>query len=214
MAAKNSQPKKIFIDFDVTLLNTRLFKKDYFKEFEKFGVAAKKAEEAYEEMKKKIGKDNPFFHANHLKKDHPNLDIKNLKRSLIRFRSQSKKYIFEDVPPFLNYLLKNKWRVELLSIGYRPAQRKKVRGSGLANFFHKIHVIDSDNKSDHLKKILKKPDDHFVFIDDNIHLVEDVKKNFPKAMVMQILRYPQQEKSGKVDYLIKNLREAQSILNI
>lgn len=212
MVNKYSQPKKIFIDFDVTLLNTRLFKKDYFREFKKFGVGAKKAEEVYEEMKKRIGKDNPYFHADLLKKSHKNLDTRNLKKALLNFRNQGRKYIFDDVHPFLKFLLNNKWRVELLSIGYRPAQRKKVQGSGLANFFHKIHVIDSDNKSDHLKKILKKPDNHFVFIDDNINLVDDVKKNFPKATVMQILRYSRQEKSKKADYVVKNLGEVVTII--
>lgn len=213
MENKNSQQKKIFIDFDVTLLNTRLFKKDYFREFEKFVITAQKAEEAYEEMKKKIGKDNPYFHTDHLAKSHPKLDAQNLKKALIRFRDQSKNYIFEDVSVFLKFLLNNNWRVELLSIGYRTAQRKKVQGSGLTKFFHKVHVIDNDNKSDHLKKILKKPDDHFVFIDDNVNLVEDVKKNFPKATIMQIIRYSNQQKSFKVDHVIKNLHEAAEILS-
>ncbi|MDP3710774.1 MAG: HAD family hydrolase [bacterium] len=212
MLNKKSQERKIFIDFDVTLLNTRLFKNAYFKEFEKFGISGKDAKEAYEVMKKIIGKDNPYFHAAYLGKRYPKVDTKRLKAALINFRKQSKNYVFKDVQTFLKYLIINKWRVELLSIGYRSAQNKKVQGSGLTKFFHKVHVVDSDNKSDHLKKILKKPDDHFVFIDDNIYLVDDVKKNFPKSTVIQIIRYSHQLKSDKVDHVVGNMNQAKHIL--
>ena len=53
----NSKPlisKIFFIDFDDVLLNTKSFKNDYFKVFEKFGISAEKAGAEYKKMRDQI----------------------------------------------------------------------------------------------------------------------------------------------------------------
>lgn len=196
----------IFFDFDDVLMDTRAFKREYFKIFSTFGIPAKRARAIYMEMRKTLGRDDPRVHIRLLKEKYPRLPVSAVERSLYKIRAQSRRFVFKDAAGALNRLQKEAGRLELISSGDKRVQKKKILESGLARFFKKIHLVSTDKKGNTIKKILANRRGPLVFIDDKKEAVDDVRKVIPKARIIQVLRHRDQERSKRADVVITNLK--------
>ena len=211
----NNKPlvgKIFFIDFDDVLLDTKSFKNDYFKVFEKFGISAEKAEAEYKKMREQIAVYDLDTHISFIKKTFPGLEREPAKKVLYDFFGNSSKYVFKDSQPFLSFLKSHDCRIELITTGDPWVQKKKVFSSGLKDFFGKIHYVDTDYKSNWIKKSLRGKKDFFVFIDDKPKPLQDVKENFPNSLVIQIIRHNGALKSDTADKIVYNLGQVKKIL--
>lgn len=208
IASKIKSRKLIFIDFDDVLFNTRAFKKNYFRVFSRFGVPARKAIEAYLEMRKDIGRDDPRIHIARLKKQYHSLRGAELENALYRLRGRGREYVFKDVVPFLRSLRGSGRRMELISSGDPRVQRKKILSSGLNRCFNgKIHLVDNDYKSKTVKEVFGRKKTAFVFIDDKKTTVDEIKKTFPYSFVIQVVRHRDQERARAADLVVRSLKE-------
>lgn len=211
--ANNQLKKLIFIDFDDVLLNTRAFKKYYFAVFKKFGITPGRALECYAELFRKNGRYDFYPYFSLIKKYNANLSARALSQELEKRQGSTKSYVFRDSEKFLGVLQDDDWRIELVSSGNYAMQRRKLRGSGLEHFFHKIHIVPKTlDKGKEMKKVLGGRKRGFVFMDDVKVIVEDVKQLHPEAFVIQMIRYPDQEISKRADAVVKNFSEAKKLL--
>lgn len=204
---------RVFIDLDDVLLDTREFKNVYFKTFVKFGISTDKAKEAYAKMRQRLGIYDLKTHLEFLRENYPDLPIGKIKKAIADLYGKSGSYVFKDAKPLLEYIRKKKWVIFLISSGDPKLQKRKVKSSDLQDFFQKVHYANSDHKSRWIKKSLGEDKKDFVFIDDKKAAVEDVKKAYPQSLVIQVVRYADQEKSGLVDVIVKDLKEVKILLD-
>ena len=133
-------------------------------------------------------------------------------RGLYDFFGRSSQYVFQDSQPFLIFLKDRDCRIELITTGDPWVQKKKVSSSGLKDFFHKIHYVDTDYKSNWIKKSLRGKKVFFVFIDDKLKPLQDVKENFPDSLVIQMIRYEGLPKCDTADKIVENFSRLKKIL--
>jgi len=210
MKKTSKNQKIIFIDFDYVLLNTKSFRKEYFRGL---GVPEKYAQACYDALLYKYGRYDPHPYYLLARQVNPRLQYSKLMRVLRENQSRTKKHIFADCKDFLSFLSRDNWRVELVSSGNYAMQKRKIMGSGLAKFFHRIHIVSKTHeKGGEIAKILNGRNPGFVFIDDVRVIVDDVKKLHPRALVIQMLRYRGMEHSRRVDAIVRNFSEARRVI--
>jgi len=212
---------KIFIDFDDVLFDTRNFRADFQNIFSQFGIADDIYTRNYynyppnnqnfpetiyilEEHLKKIGKIISF-------------DEIALKRKIQNLLKDTRKYVFSDVES----LLQNFSRKELFLISHGDPnfQKKKINNSGISHFFGVVK-ISRIFKSQEIKKIINKSDcsrkkEKYLFLDDRVHYIEEVKKCLPEIITILIKR-PEgrywDQKNCYCNFTAKNLKKALRII--
>lgn len=204
--------KLIFIDFDDVLLNTKTFRKEL---FSGLGVPYEYAVKCYVEMQNMRGRYDPYPYFTFIRRCYPGMRYRRLMQMLNAKQMRTRRHVFRDSEKFLRWLRNNGWRIELVSSGNYAMQKRKILGSGLAEFFHKIHIVaKTPDKGKEMKKVLNGRRVNFVFIDDVKVIVDDVKKSHPEAFVIQMVRHPDQEISKRVDTVVKNFSEVKKLLKI
>lgn len=210
MRKKPQNQKLIFIDFDDVLLNTKTFRKEL---FSGLGVPYKYAVKCYVEMQNTRGRYDPHPYFMFIRRCYPNMRYRLLMRMLNAKQMRTRRHVFADSEKFLRWLRKDGWRIELVSSGNYAMQKRKILGSGLAKFFHKIHIVPITRaKGREIRRVLNGRRGNFVFIDDVKIIVDDVKKLHPEAFVFQMRRRRDREKSNRVDAVVKNFSQAVNIL--
>ena len=207
----SNKKHQVFIDFDDVLINTRALKKEYFKLFGKFGIPQKEAQKSYKETAIKYKGYRANRHLRLLRKSYPKLTLPKTKQLLNSFFRKTKKYIFKDVVGFLVWLRKAGWKVIMVSSGDPKFQRNKITASGLSKYFQRVYITKDYRKSAYLKKTGLVSEDSFVFLDDRIEVIEDVKKHFPGAVVIQIIRHPNHPKAKTADFVKKDLSQVKAL---
>ena len=124
--------RKIFLDFDDVLFNTRDFVRDYKKIFYSFGVSEKLFNKNYYGYPVKnngrLMKYNPEKHLECLEKE-PGINIAGIKKGVRDFVKNTSQYIFPDAIDFLKSFPRKE--LFLLSYGETKFQKLKIKNSGI-----------------------------------------------------------------------------------
>jgi FMN phosphatase YigB (HAD superfamily) len=77
----------------------------------------------------------------------------------------------------------------IFSQGELEFQKAKLKKTGLYNFFVKEHIYIEILKKDKIEFLIKKyQQNHIYFIDDNLSILESVKKSFSSAIIIWVKR--------------------------
>lgn len=194
-----------FVDFDGVLFNIRAAKIAYEGVFGSFGIAPALFRETYAEMKGQLGRDEPAFHAQLLRKYVSGLNVAALLRALTDFKvERSAEFVYRDAPVFLRFLGDAGFDVHLVTTGSASLQPKKVAASGLGSFFQSVRVLDSDLKGMAVK-MMYDGGGRSVFIDDKHTAIEDVKRAVPDIVAVQVVRQREIARSPAADFVAPTL---------
>ncbi|MFA7254324.1 MAG: HAD family hydrolase [Patescibacteria group bacterium] len=175
---------KIFIDFDGTLYNTSKAKGDLFLIFEKAGFSRDEILSAYQAecLDYKFSPPRFMDRLGRIRK----YNISLAKARIDNLITSASKYLYEDTIPFLEKLDREKYEVNLITMGNKDFQKLKVESSGITKFFENSYYTD-EQKWLYFPKIISG-DEKFIFIDDRSDTVYNVGKIFPRAMALTIDR--------------------------
>ena len=175
---------KMFIDFDNTLFDTRKLKKDLFAVFSRYGFKEEEISSTY----KKACEDyiySPSEHADELYKIKP-FDKKNAESELDELYKNIPEYLFNDSIDFLKNLDKDKFEINLLTLGDLDFQKKKVDFSNISKYFENIYYC-KDQKWIFLKTLVE-PNEKFYIIDDRGDALFEISKDFKLSSTIEINR--------------------------
>jgi FMN phosphatase YigB (HAD superfamily) len=208
---------KIFIDFDDVIFNTKKYKNDFERLFEKHGISRDLLKKYYadpdDQFKAKTF--NPWRQIERISKE-SNFDKGGLLIDIDNFIQDLSAYIFPDVFDFtLQFGAEN---LLVVSFGDGEFQAKKITGSGIRAQIKNI-IVTQDLKSIAIEKIIEKeninPEEKMFFIDDRAGQIENVKKIFPEMNTFLLNRKEGRygdEKNKYCDWEIHDLLEAQEII--
>lgn len=201
---------KIFFDFDDVLFNTGDFVRDLMIIFGKNGLS--KEEHKYfcnKYYKQGCFNGEPCFNLEKYLEFLKNKNVSNvdlIKAQCDEMFCDLSKYVFKDARKFLK---KNKGNgLGILTFGDNDFQRMKISRSGLDEFFDEI-IVTQGKKSDALKSA-ESDLGGFIFLDDRVENLRDVKNNFGESRTVFVKRlegrYDDQE-DDCCDFVIKNLSD-------
>lgn len=205
---------KIFIDFDGTMFDTRLFRDQIFSILGKAGYNHDEIMTAYQAE----CLDYKFSLTDLVKRLQMSRPV-NLSLTWARIEQLYKdvpRYLFPDTVQFLKELDHTKYEVNLLSLGDINFQRTKVENSQIAPLFDNIYYCETQ-KWDYLDAIVSK-NEKFIIIDDRGDTIEKVGRKFVNSLALQIAR-KDQDKDDPVrvvqtfnNLVIKNFKQAMMYL--
>lgn len=208
---------RIFIDFDDVIFNTKkflVFLRDIFKEF---GVTEELFRSAYQEMRSDVSGQNFCYNFEaHVEKisKHVKVDEAALIKALYEGLEQAPAFVFQDVKPFLEYLKKEGYTVDVLSFGDKNYQALKIKKAGLGALIANI-LVTQESKERILKNQNIEPLGDVWFFDDRVEFLENMKKSFPFMHTVLVSR-PEgrftDTKNSFCDYQIFDLKEATEII--
>lgn len=175
---------KLFLDFDGTVFDTIAYGNLLWDVFVKAGFELDEIESTYKAECLDY-KYSPEGHAERLAKLHEYNEVLALSR-IERLYGKVKSLIFDDVSKFLGAIDRELYEVDLLSLGDIAFQKKKIKASGLVQYFDNTFVTEKQ-KWDYLPEIISE-NERFVIIDDRGDAMEKVSKEFRKAMAIEINR--------------------------
>ncbi len=211
--------KIIFIDFDDVLFHSAQFIQDEKNIFWKYGISETLFRKYYyqyvkDDEKGKVRRYDLNKQIQGIKKE-LNIDEEKLKKELIKLLSDTRRYIFEDGLLFVKKFQQQ--ALYIVSFSQTDFQRKKIKNSGLAEYFQEI-VITDGNKGMVLNKILQKRENknkEAYFIDDKNQHISEIKSKLPIVNTILMKRVEgryQNESSKNCDYTVKNFEEVNKIL--
>jgi hypothetical protein len=176
--------KKLFIDFDGTLFDTRCFKKGIFDVFKSLDFTEDQVLLTY----KKACEDylySPVEHLEGLQKI-KKIDAKAVLSKVEELYEEVPSFLFEDSLGFLDGLNREKYEVILLTLGDEEFQKKKVGSSGVSEYFDKIYYC-MDQKWIFLKSVVEI-DEKFYIIDDRGDALFKILQDFTNSTPIEINR--------------------------
>lgn len=207
--------RKIFLDFDDVLFNTKDFVTDYKKMFSKFGISKNLFQKYYYgypvKKDKKLLKYSPYEHLKRIK-ENSGIDTKKLKEGINDFAKDTSIYIFSDVLDFLKNFSKKE--LFLLSYGETKFQNLKIKNSGITKYFSKI-IVGDKLKAETIKNLIKNSDTNYL-LEDRVEQITDVEKKFPFVKTILLKRQEGRYKDKKNRYCefeAKNLAQVLKIIN-
>ena len=212
---------KAFIDFDDVLFNTKKFVADIEMTFCRRGVPADVFRETYKNANRfsgKINKDmrtyDPSFQFKKIR-EKIQIDTKQLEKDFKVLTKDTSKYVFKDASVFLSKMHKKDTFV--LSFGTNKFQKEKIKNSGIEKYFNKIIIINHAEKGKAIRKIIGNTKEAFLFIDDRVKFLEEVKNKYPFAKTILVKRKEgryNDKKNRYCDFVVSNLNQALKIKNI
>lgn len=208
---------KIFFDFDDVLFDTRRFKEDYFRIFEKHGVSRKIFDECYYEplSKEKIKNYNPENHIRRVCKK-TGIKLSVFEKEIGIFLQDTSEYVFEEV----DEALKNFKRDELAIISFSKTefQKAKIFRSGIVKLFCEVEIVNV-LKGEAISKMIKEGKlslkQEIFFIDDRAEQLRSVKGICPQVVTILCDRKEgryHDRKNKLCDYRIRKLGELEKII--
>lgn len=175
---------RIFIDFDGTMFNTSAMKESIFDAFLRCGYSLADIKSTYvmECMDYKYDPIGQLAKLQKIKSTNQNLALARIEN----IYKNVPKYIYPDTNNFLTMIDREKYQINILTLGDIDFQSKKVQESGLKDKFNNIYVTDIQ-KWDYLSEIVSEKEE-FVLIDDRADTLEQVKSKFNKSLCLQIVR--------------------------
>lgn len=203
----------IILDFDGVLFDDERFKRDYWRLFRRHGVAHRIHQAAYAESKAMHrGGYRHDLHLSFIRKRVPAFKIADAQRDIHKLLAGSAAYLYRDAKPFLRHWKSKGETLALVSSG-NAFQKRKVRASGLSPFFRATVVADTTDKVDPVRTLVRgSRAARAVFIDDRKNFVDAVKRNFPRILVVQMIRRKDQERSTRADVIVRNLAQARRVI--
>lgn len=175
---------KMFIDFDNTLFDTRKLKDELFGVFKSFGFSEAEISLTY----KKACEDyiySPSEHSDELYKIRQ-FDKKKAEFDLNDLYNNIPEYLFNDSIDFLKSLDRDKFEINLLTLGDLDFQKKKVDSSNISKYFDNIYYC-KDQKWIFLKTLVE-PSEKFYIIDDRGDALFEISKDFKLSSTIEISR--------------------------
>ncbi|MEA1926331.1 MAG: HAD hydrolase-like protein [Patescibacteria group bacterium] len=209
----------VFVDFDDTIFNTKKFKRDYISLFEKEGITKREFDDSYyldgikrenEEMIRMYDVDAQLKKLESVK----GRDLKGLASQIDRFMKDTQKYVFEDFYKFVGNFSND--QLILISFGSRSFQTRKIRSSGVLNYFSKI-VVTGGSKSEYVNDIVKEREkEKIIFLDDRCdqitNVVQCVRSIVPIRIKRKEGRYSSVKTPKTIRYEACSLDEALKIM--
>jgi len=210
---------KIFIDFDDVIFNTKQFKEDLKDLFSAQGISPEVFGRYYRDPadNRAVKTFNPWMHAA-LICGEIGCDAEKIGKAIDIFMGDISRYIFPDVPGFVDRAGKS--NVCVVSFGNAEFQNKKIRNSQLEKYIKDVFVTEGA-KCEVIAEVLRDEkigkDKKIFFIDDRVEQIHEVKEKFPYIVTIFIKRpegrYQEMEKEGCCNFQIRNLAEAEKIIN-
>ena len=211
---------KVFIDFDDVLFYSKKFIQDEKKIFRKYKISEKIFQKHYYQYRK--DKKGNLIRIYNLKKQlrgikkEKKMDIEPIRKELEVFLKDTGKYIFNDVENFLKKFEKK--NLFIISYSKTDFQKNKIKNSGIPKYFKKI-IITDEEKFKALKRIIdteKTKNEEIFFLEDRTDYIAGIKNEIPWVKTI-LMRRPQGRYKDEVlaccDFRIKNLKEAEKIIN-
>ena len=211
---------KIFIDFDDVLFYSKKFIQDEKKIFRKYKISEELFQKHYYQYRK--DKKGNLIRIYNLKKQlrgikkEKKMDIEPIRKELEVFLKDTGKYIFNDVENFLKKFEKK--NLFIISYSKTDFQKNKIKNSGIPKYFKKI-IITDEEKFKALKRIIdteKTKNEEIFFLEDRTDYIAGIKNEIPWVKTI-LMRRPQGRYKDEVlaccDFRIKNLKEAEKIIN-
>lgn len=174
----------IFIDFDGTLFDTLRFKPEIFDVFIKSGYEQQDINANYlaECLDYKFNLKDLYGRL---------LEIKSSNEQLVNSRIENlynsvRRLLYDDAEEFLQAINRDKYEVNILTLGDLEFQTKKVEHSGLRHLVDNIYITDIQ-KWDFLPSVAKSFE-KLVIIDDRADTLERVRSKYNKCLPIQIIR--------------------------
>lgn len=175
---------RIFIDFDATLFSTPTFKLDLFEFYRNAGYAEQEVQECYEQECADY-KYSIKGNLERLEKMHP-YDQEKVNILMSELYKKVPEYLYDDSVEFLRSIDRNKYEVNLLSLGDIEFQSEKINHSGLAGLFDNV-LITEQQKWDFLEDKVGEREKFFI-IDDRADTAKEIKQKFPASIPIRIVR--------------------------
>jgi len=176
---------KLFVDFDGVLFNSQKFRRDLVSQMKKSGFSRQEVYDTYN-VECLDGNYCPADHLARLAK----IRKFNLRLAQARIENlivSAKKYLFSDVEDSLKIISKMPdYRLELISLGHPKFQPKKIKKTGIDKYFQKLHFT-AIPKVEYLQSVAKK-NEKFMIVDDRGDTLEEISKNFPKVVAIEMRR--------------------------
>ena len=203
---------KFFIDFDGTMFDTEMFRDGLFEILRDAGFSSDQIKKTYkstcldykyspEKQLDKLSAEKSFDLEKVLQK------IGNLYDAIIP------KMIYPEIISFLEQIDREKYEIDLLSLGDTEFQSEKVKYSELNQYFDNFYFPEIQ-KWDYLPNLVSK-DEKFVIIDDRGDAMEKISKIYEQSLCLQIIRRSRdiidpvlKEKDNFSGTKIKSLTEA------
>ncbi len=172
------------MDFDGVIFDISQSRDRIYDTFYKAGYSMQDIKTTYmlESMDYKY---NPMRHLERLQK------IKHTNQKLAEARIENlyqnvQKYLYDDVSDFADSLDREKYELNILTMGDKEFLNKKIEYSGITDKFDNIYIAE-DQKWDYLKNLVQSREE-FIVIDDRADTLEKIKKEFHKSLCIQIVR--------------------------
>lgn len=180
----SKQKTKIFIDFDATLFDTGKLKKELFSVLRKAGFSDEEILLTYKaECKDYLY--SPKGQVERLKKVR-NFDFESVISQIEKLYEKVSSWLYNDTIGFLKNINREKFEVNLLTLGDISFQKKKVESAGIKKLFDNIYYC-AEQKWDFLKGLVDRNEKFFV-IDDRGDALEKINHCFPDAFCIEINR--------------------------
>lgn len=207
--------EKLFIDFDGTLFDTEAFKGQMYDIFVKAGFELDEIKSTYNAECLDY-KYSPIGQMERLKKIH-SFDREAADQRFKKLYASCDKFLYDDSVEFLNGINRDKYGLDLLTLGDTEFQKTKVDHSGIAKYFDDIYYTEVQ-KWDYLDRLVDR-NENFIVIDDRGDALTEIKKKFKHSLAIHIER-PIEDKddpflSKKIDFSginVKNLKQARQYL--
>lgn len=175
---------KFFIDFDGTVFETKNFKEELFKLFEKNGFSQDEVLQGYkaECMDYKFSLESWMDRLTKIRE----YDIENAHKKINTLFDGISKLVFDDFVPFMHNIDRAKYEIDLLTLGDFGFQSRKVENSGVIKYFDNVYYTE-EQKWDSLKKFVDI-DEVFVLIDDRSDTIHEVGKIYKNAILLEMNR--------------------------
>jgi len=208
---------KVFIDFDDVIFNTKKFSIDLKLFFNDNGVS----DDLFRKHYYAPGDDNPvkLFDPNGLflrLEEKEKIDATKLRNDFTKHIKNLSSFVFDDVFDFLGDI--GKENVFIISFGLPSFQNEKIIGAGVNKFVNGC-IVTSGSKAEAIRQVMAEmkisEDEKFVFIDDRIEQIQDIKIAFPNALTFLLSRNDGRYNDSQneyCDYSVTNLKEVHRII--
>lgn len=206
------------VDFDDTLFNSFVFKKDRFEAAHQFGVPLELFLETYWQ-----NRTNPDGTTSYTNERHaaalaahgfPEDKIARAFAEITKPRALQK-YLFPDTIAFLDFLKQTGKPVVLLSHGDPTSQELKVRGVGIHDAFDRVFFVDGP-KAPTVGELLNEVRERPVwFINDKVGETQEIQKEFKELNIVlkQAEQFAEKEYQESGLPYFKTLQEIQKFLD-
>jgi len=207
--------RKIFLDFDGTLIQSKLIKKALFDLIKELGYEETETAKMYA-----VARDRGPLHPNDFISDlakQKSLDPKPTQEKFAKKISVlAKTGFYDDAARFLENVDCAKYEINLITYGDKEWQRLKVKNTGRHHHFDHLYYVGGKDKWKYIDQHLVK-NEKFIFVDDFARGVLEMKDAHPDCLAICIERADNLVDNSIIDdrgdiFRVKDFDEIQKII--